>query len=102
MKFNKKLKDKEQYDTYDNYHAIEVPFTDAIPSDYDGIMGVPISFLDKYCPEQFQIVGCDTDVKEGMLPQLINDSWTSKLDRGYVNNKRLYSRILIKRRIGIK
>ena len=45
------------YRRYDNYDAIEVPFTDAIPSDYDGVMGVPISFLDKYCPEQFEIVG---------------------------------------------
>ena len=45
------------YCKYDNYDAIEVPFTDAIPSDYDGVMGVPISFLDKYCPEQFEIVG---------------------------------------------
>ena len=45
------------YLTYDNYDAIEVPFTDAIPSDYDGIMGVPITFLDKYCPEQFEIIG---------------------------------------------
>ena len=43
---------------YDNYEAIEVPFTDAIPSDYPGVMGVPKSFLDKYCPEQFEIVGC--------------------------------------------
>ncbi len=45
------------YKRYDNYDAIEVPFTDAIPGDYDGVMGVPISFLDKYCPEQFEIVG---------------------------------------------
>jgi len=44
------------YQKYDNYDAIEVPFTDAIPSDYDGAMGVPISFLDKYNPEQFEIV----------------------------------------------
>ena len=44
------------YQKYDNYDAIEVPFTDAIPSDYTGVMGVPISFLDKYCPEQFEIV----------------------------------------------
>ena len=44
------------YQKYDNYDAIEVPFTDAIPSDYDGVMGVPISFLDKYCPEQFEII----------------------------------------------
>ena len=45
------------YQHYDNYDAIEVPHTDAIPSDYDGVMGVPISFLDKYCPEQFVIIG---------------------------------------------
>jgi len=39
-----------------------VPFTDAIPSDYEGVMGVPISFLDKYCPEQFEIVGmCENE-----------------------------------------
>ena len=46
-----------EYRRYDNYDAIEVPFTDAIPSDYDGMMGVPISFLDKYCPDQFEILG---------------------------------------------
>lgn len=45
------------YAHYDNYDAIEVPYTDAIPSDYYGIMGVPITFLDKYCPEQFEILG---------------------------------------------
>jgi hypothetical protein len=45
------------YQKYDNYDAIEIPYTDAIPSDYDGVMGVPISFLDKYSPEQFQILG---------------------------------------------
>jgi hypothetical protein len=57
LKFNKKLKDKTRYEHYDNYDAIEVPFTDAIPSDYDGVMGVPISFIDKYSPEQFEIIG---------------------------------------------
>ena len=45
------------YPRYVNYDAIEVPYTDAIPSDYDGEMGVPITFLDKYNPEQFEIVG---------------------------------------------
>lgn len=45
------------YKQYDNYDAIEIPYTDAIPSDYKKMMGVPISFLDKYCPEQFEIVG---------------------------------------------
>lgn len=63
LKFNKKLKKKFEndygkieYPHYDNYDAIEVPFTDAIPSDYDGVMGVPITFLDKYNPDQFEIV----------------------------------------------
>lgn len=58
LKFSnhKKIRDKESYAKYDNFNAIEVPFTDAIPSDYDGVMGVPISFLHKYCPEQFEIV----------------------------------------------
>jgi hypothetical protein len=54
---HKEIKGKDSYDRYDNYDAIEVPFTDAIPSDYDGVMGVPISFLDKYSPEQFEIIG---------------------------------------------
>lgn len=45
------------YQRYDNYDAIEVPYVDAIPIDYDGMMGVPITFLDKYNPDQFEIVG---------------------------------------------
>lgn len=57
LKFNKKVKNKEiTYKEYSNYSAIEVPFTDAIPSDFEEVMGVPISFLDKYSPEQFEIV----------------------------------------------
>lgn len=59
---HKEIKGKTEYDRYDNYDAIEVPFTDSIPSDYDGVMGVPISFLDKYCPEQFEILGmCENE-----------------------------------------
>ena len=58
IRYSRHREIKEQgYLHYDNYDAIEVPFTDAIPSDYDDVMGVPISFLDKYCPEQFEIVG---------------------------------------------
>lgn len=59
---HKEIRGKAAYDHYDNYDAIEVPFTDAIPSDYDGVMGVPISFLIKYCPEQFEILGmCENE-----------------------------------------
>jgi hypothetical protein len=58
IKFSKHKEIKgKKYLRYDNYNAIEVPYTDAIPKDYDGIMGVPVSFLDKYSPEQFKILG---------------------------------------------
>ncbi len=64
LKFNKKLRKKFEsdygivkYPRYDNYDAVEVPFVEAIPSDYDGVMGVPITFLDKYNPDQFEIIG---------------------------------------------
>lgn len=59
LKFSKhkEIKGKTAYDRYENYEGIEVPFTDAIPSDFDGVMGVPISFLDKHNPEQFDILG---------------------------------------------
>ena len=93
---HKEIKGKKAYDKYDNYDAIEVSFTDSIPSDYDGVMGVPISFLDKYDPDQFEILGSDYNIKEGLLPKLVNPKWAGKLDRGYINNKRLYTRIFIK------
>ena len=54
---HKEIRGRDSYEKYDNYDVIEVPFTDAIPSDYEGIMGVPITFLDKYSPEQFKIMG---------------------------------------------
>ncbi|MBO4739320.1 MAG: adenine-specific methyltransferase EcoRI family protein [Bacteroidales bacterium] len=87
IKHSKHKEIKEQgYPKYDNYDAIEVPYTDAIPGDYDGIMGVPISFLDKYCPEQFEILGLDDHREEwrGKGPDL--------------NGKTLYRRIIIKKR----
>lgn len=58
---HKEIKGKTAYVRYINYDAIEVPYTDAIPSDYSGIMGVPVSFLDKYNPDQFEIVGNSDD-----------------------------------------
>lgn len=64
LKFNKKLRKKFEndygkleYPHYDNYDAIEVPITESIPSDYEGLMGVPVTFLDRYNPEQFEILG---------------------------------------------
>ena len=86
----------KEFQKYDNYNAIEISLIKNIPSDYDGIMGVPITIIDKYNPEQFEIIGMDTEVKEGKLPFLINEEWDGKLDRGYIKGNRIYSRIFIK------
>lgn len=103
LKFSKhkEIKGKIAYDKYDNYDAIEVPFTDAIPSDYDGVMGVPISFLDKYCPEQFEIIGSNLThgipmseiAKKGTFAQGGPSFYTNNGDGTF---KRIYTRLLIK------
>ncbi len=54
---HKDIRGRKDYIHFENYDAIEIPYTDAIPSDYEGAMGVPLTFLDKYCPEQFEIIG---------------------------------------------
>lgn len=97
---HKEIRGKE-YERYVNYDAIEVPFTDAIPSDYDGAMGVPISFIDKYCPEQFEILGIGLELANmDIIRQRLG-----KLNGGprlYVerdgNLVRLYERILIRKK----
>lgn len=89
---------EKDYPKYDNYKAIEVRKVKEIPLDYNGIMGVPITFIDKYNPMQFNIVGCDYDVKCGLLPEIENKLWQGKLDRGYVNGKRIYARVFIEKR----
>lgn len=113
------------YQKYDNYDAIEVNYYDAIPSDYDGVMGMSITFLDKYCPEQFEIVGiCKTwfGMANKIYPKQIQvdkkgkTSVVSKLNDGaaveieqpledetyYIVGdkfyKQLYARILIRKR----
>ena len=79
----------EDYPKYDNYDAIEVGKTADIPEDYEGVMGVPITFMDKYCPEQFEIVG---------------NEYSLNIDRGrgYVKGKRLFGRIFIRKRQSCK
>ncbi|MEW9122694.1 MAG: adenine-specific methyltransferase EcoRI family protein [Thermotaleaceae bacterium] len=78
------------YKKYDNFDAIEVPYTDAIPSDYDGVMGVPITFLDKYNPDQFDIVGCSYDYGRP-------DGWDKNINMSVsVEGENVYKRILIK------
>ena len=97
-----------EYRHYDNYDAIEVAYTDAIPNDFDGIMGVPKSFLDKYCPEQFEIVGCaegDSGKELGLKPF---DRELKKLNKSlrdgqlyYMENgipTKPYARILIRKK----
>ena len=91
---HKEIKGKKAYEKYDNYDAIEVPFTDAIPSDYDGVMGVPISFLDKYCPEQFEILGATESEGRGFSNGLWDES--SKVSQPLVKGQRVYKRIFIK------
>ena len=78
---HKEIRGKTTYAHYDNYDAIEVPFTDAIPSDYDGVMGVPISFLIKYCPEQFEILGItDRQNTSGLRTKKYTEADTSKFN----------------------
>ena len=77
----------EVYPKYDNYDAINVDKTYMIPKDYDGVMGVPISFLDKYCPTQFRIVGIANNVRYmGNFPC-----------KTIINGKPVYNRLLIQR-----
>lgn len=97
LKFSKhkEIRGKEAYDKYDNYDAIEVPYTDAIPNDYDGVMGVPISFLDKYCPEQFDIIGI-TENNVNLETYWI--AGQEKYDRPYINGVRKYPRLLIRKK----
>ncbi len=86
-KFNTRMQaNKNSYRKYDNYDAIEIPFTNGIPSDFEGIMGVPISFLDKYCPEQFEIIGIDRYVED-------NPNYGRRFT---IDNKEIYARILIR------
>ena len=90
LKFSKHKEIREHgYQRYDNYDAVEVPFVDALPCDYDGVMGVPVTFLEKYCPEQFEIIGLDryTVPKQYLVG-----------GRVAINSKPCYARILIKRR----
>lgn len=88
-KFNNKVEKSDTfYKKYDNYDAIDVPYVDGIPSDYNGLMGVPISFLDKYNPDQFEIVGSNRGIDQDP---------SGVFGRGsYIDGKETYKRIFIK------
>ena len=78
----------DEYPKYDNYDAIEVSKVSEIPTNYEGVMGVPITFLDKYCPTQFEIVGLDRYVED-------NPHYGHRF---HINGKETYARILIRRK----
>ena len=80
IKFNKKLKDPK-YPKYANYDAIEIGAINAIPSDYDGVMGVPITFLDKYCPEQFEILGLTCTAETMLNPVRLGEDFITEYRR---------------------
>ena len=98
LKFNKTIQ-AVGYTEYDNYEAIEVPRTDAIPSDYQGVMGVPISFLHKYNPEQFEILGSRRWSKSPDLARLYRGTKTLETDKAtLIKGKETYDRIFIRHR----
>lgn len=105
LKFNKRLCKKFErdfgvieYPHYDNYDAIEVPFTECIPSDYDGVMGVPITFMDKFNPEQFEIIGATESEGKGFSQGLWNKD--SGVAQPMVASNRIYKRIFIRPKRG--
>ena len=100
---HKEIKGKGAYDRYANYDAVEVPFTDAIPSDYDGTMGVPITFLDKYNPDQFEILGSSMALSVPMSQVAKKGSYLQGGPRFYIDNgdgsyRRMFDRIVIRHR----
>lgn len=84
----------EEYPSFDNYKAIEVGKTSEIPCDYPGVMGVPITFLDKYCPDQFEIIGATESEGKGFSNGLWDSS--SKIAQPLLNGKRVYKRVFIR------
>jgi hypothetical protein len=85
----------EEYPTYDNYNAINVNVTKEIPMDYDGVMGVPITYIDKYNPDQFEILGMASSA--GYNPEIVGIPFIGEKDaRPLINGKNTYARVFIK------
>lgn len=84
----------EEYPKYDNYAAIEVSKTKDIPLDYSGAMGVPITFMDKYNPDQFEILGATESEGKGFSNGLWDEK--SKIAQPVINQNRVYKRIFIR------
>lgn len=92
---------KKPFDKYDNYDAIEVSLVKNIPSDYKGLIGVPVSFLDKYSPEQFEIIGSFNNGEHGEeigaeKIEVITDGKSMMWNGPAVNKTPIYKRIIIK------
>lgn len=83
----------ELYPKYDNFDAINIDKVNEIPMDYTDMMGVPITFLDKYNPNQFEIIGISGDLAK---PIIIDGK--RNLGRFYISSKRMYDRIVVKRK----
>ena len=89
LRFNKSINgNPNSYQKYDNYDAIEIPRVDGIPQDYYGVMGVPITFLDKYNPNQFEMLGIDRYIED-------NPNYGKRFN---LRGKEIYARVLIKRK----
>ena len=88
----------EEYPAYDNYNAININKVSDIPMDYDWIMWVPITFIDNYNPDQFEIIASDYQLKEWLCPNIIRKNRNWKIDRWYINWERIYARILIRKK----
>ncbi len=91
------------YRKYANFDAIEVPYTDAIPGDYAGLMGVPITYLDKYNPDQFEILGSSGELATPMSAIAEKSAYVQGGPSFYLENgdgtyKRIYNRIVIRKR----
>ena len=88
---------EDEYPHYDNYDAIEVGKTELIPENFDGVMGVPITFLNKYNPEQFEILGMESSA--GYDSEIVGIPRLKEGDaRPAINGKTTYARIFIRRR----
>lgn len=88
--------DPDRYPRYDNYDAINVDKTNDIPEDYDGIMGVPITFLDKYDSNQFEIIGATESEGKGFSNGLWNPE--SGVAQPMIDGRRIYKRLFIRKR----
>jgi len=103
LRFSSNLRGKSAYDRYANYDAIDVSMYKEIPSDYDGAIGVPITFLAKYNPDQFEILGSSRTLGVPMSEVAKKGTYLQGGPRFYIANgdgtyRRMYDRIVIRHR----